>query len=156
MLRLIHIGVLVLLASVLVGCPVSQSVLMYNNSGHKVVIELEDGKLGWLPGETLEITDNGAAISWEDLQWVGDPHTEYLPTLVLNFHGKVRTYKLVFGALPSAYTATAKGREFHLQLDEDGKLSLVPSGSKFPVIDDSLKLPVEELSRDDLQRIGRQ
>lgn len=133
--------------TLLCGCPVSESILMYNNSGSDVVIKLEERDFQWLAGSKVRIAEKNMTINWESLEWFGDPEVEYIPLLNLQIGEEDKTFGLVFPDLPDDYINPGSIKEYFLQLDHDAHLYVVPSGSNFPVNDVLLKTRVEPFQR---------
>jgi len=129
---------------ILVGCPLSQTILLYNNTKSDSVIHLEDRQLIWKSGGKIQISDKNGDILWNDLEWRGDPSIKYTPLLTFTYGTNRNTYRLVFPGLAETYINSSPGNiEYHLQLEESGLLYVVPTNQALPIKEKSVMIQAE-------------
>ena len=125
-----------IVAATIAGCPVSQSVALYNNGGSDVIVMLASRNVSWPVGSELLIGDN-KVVGWDSLRWVGDPNTKYVPQLTFCLEEACRTFQLIFSDAPKKYIGGSAGSiEYYLQLEKGNDLYLVMPGKERPIIGD--------------------
>lgn len=128
---------------ILTGCPVSESVVLYNNSTETVIIELNEKTFTWPHKTEIKLAESGADIDWEDLYWQGE--LEYFPLLILSVGQERKKFKLIFPDLPKKFISDRRdgSRRYSLQLEDRMQLYIVPSNEKLPIREYSLKILLE-------------
>ena len=132
--RSLKVGLVLLLASLLQGCPRAVNTVLYNNSQNDLLVLNADKELTqWRFGTVLRI-DGGHR--WLTIR---NEKGHVIPLLVVREDIKSFEYKLSFYGLPGQYIGHSSGGafssdaiEYSLQLEPDRNLYVVKPSESFP------------------------
>lgn len=129
-----RINILILFGAVfLTGCPLSQEILLFNNSGSNAEIILKKDKKIWPNEGTIDIADKSeTGISWGQLTWKGVPKDNYYPVLTINCGEGSSSYDLsTLYSYDEAKKQTGNLINYRLQLEKNCDLYILTAGSDF-------------------------
>jgi hypothetical protein len=117
----------------LTGCPLSQEILLFNNSGSNAEIVLKNGEKIWPSGGTIGIADKSeAGVSWDQLIWRGVPKDNYYPVLTINCGEEFSSYDLsVLYSYDEIKKQTGNSINYRLQLEKSCDLYMLTVGTDF-------------------------
>jgi len=142
MIRLIKLFLLVNLLFILAGCPIRETIEIYNNSHNSVIIHTEKKSVRLEAHSRLIIGSKDGQLTWDDLDWIKDENKGIFSSLKIdNATGETVEYYLLFPDLPDDYVDISEGvRRIKIQLEENGKAFLIPPNHDFPILDKSLMI----------------
>lgn len=144
---LLRVVLVVFVVSVLVGCPTSECISLYNNSGSAVEIVLPTSNKVLANQESVLIGDNHGDLALEDLTWQEQPDGMRYPTLQISNFNSITNYIIARPELDDMYIGEAVcSAHLKVQLDPDQELYFVPASAGFPVTARDQKVRVSEES----------
>ncbi len=140
-----YLIILLVMSMILTGCPPPVSLVIYNNTEKDIIVRLKNRDFNWVTNSTLEISDYGGQIAWEELE-----SKEYndTPLFILNLKIKdeKKIVKFNYIKVGKDYVRKINGMQVaHFQFENDGRLYHVPLDSHFPVTDKSLMIPLPDI-----------
>lgn len=117
----------------LTACPPSESLTIYNDSESERLLLLPAGEKPWRPKSVIIIADDRGDLSWEDLEWRGDPSVRYVPRLSIDCDGAEYSFEMIFPDMEDKHVGGDGVRKYRLQLNQDCRFFLVPFEAAYPV-----------------------
>lgn len=131
----------------LVGCPVPQKHVLYNNSGESAAVVLADRDVAWPVASVISIGEGDVDVTMEQVEWIKGADNTTSPTITIRSKGEERQFLLVFPDTPDSLVPATGSVTYKLQLEPDLRLYLVPFDAEFPFEPSALSYPVEQVVR---------